>query len=337
MEVETIIDIKDVLNLLFKGGKLDKASAKSVLTKVGKGQVNQFQATALLTCFQMRPITGEELAGFREAMIDLALYIDISDLDAIDMCGTGGDGKDTFNISTTSSLVVAAAGYKVAKHGNVGSSSNCGSSNVLEFLGYELTNDYDTLRASLDKNNFCYMHAPLFHPAMRHVGAIRRGLKTKTFFNMLGPLLNPARPNHQLTGVFSLKLLELYKTVFEDMGINYSTIHSTDGYDEISLTSPFEIRSNNFDGVIAPTELGFDKNLEQSALKGGNTVADSAKILTDILAGKGTAAQEAVVCANAGFAIQCFKPQTNIMDCMAEAKEAIDSGKAIHTLRQLVH
>jgi len=329
------VNIKDALNQLFKGEKLTKKIAKSILTAVGKGQVNPHQTTALLTCFQMRPITGEELAGFREAMIELALHIDIADLDAIDMCGTGGDGKDTFNISTTSSFVVAGAGYKVAKHGNVGVSSNCGSSNVLEHLGYEMTNDYDKLRACLDRANFCYMHAPLFHPAMRHVGAIRRGLRVKTFFNMLGPLLNPARPNHQLTGVFSPTILPLYKAVFEDMGINYATVHSLDVYDEISLTSPFEVRSNNFDGVISPEDLGLE-TLNPAALKGGETIADSAKILTDVLSGKGTAAQEMAVCANAGFAIQRFKPTTDIKDCIAEAKEAIANGSAIKMLKNLV-
>lgn len=335
MSETTIVNIKDTLNQLFNGEKLSKTQAKSVLTAVGNGAVDPFQTTALLTSFQMRPITGEELAGFREAMIELALYIDISDLDAIDVCGTGGDGKDTFNISTTSAFVVAGAGYKVAKHGNVGVSSNCGSSNVLEHLGYEMTNDYDKLRACLDRANFCYMHAPLFHPAMRHVGPIRRGLKVKTFFNMLGPLLNPARPNRQMTGVFSTALLPLYKEVFEDMGIEYGVVHSTDVYDEISLTSPIEVRSKTFDGVLTPEDLGL-KTLDPAALHGGATIAASAKILTNILAGNGTVAQEMAVCANAGFAIQRFKPTADIQSCIMEAKEAIKSGKAIQTLKNLV-
>ena len=330
------INIKQTLAKLFQKEKLSKEEAKTVLTSIGKGQVNQFQITALLTCFQMRPITGEELAGFREAMIELAVHIDIKDLDAIDVCGTGGDGKDTFNISTTSSFVVAGAGYKVAKHGNVGVSSNCGSSNVLKYLGYKLTNDYDTLRACLDRANFCYMHAPLFHPAMKYVGTIRRGLNTKTFFNMLGPLLNPARPNRQLTGVFSATLLPLYKTVFEDMGIEYAAIHSIDVYDEISLTSPFEIRSNTFDGIITPEELGLER-LSHDELKGGKTIADSAKILINILEGKGTKAQQSAVCANAGFAIQRFKPETDVKDCIAEAQETIENGNAFRMLKCLLH
>ncbi len=328
-------NIKDTLNRLFNHKKLTKTEAKAVMTSVGKGEVNPFQITALLTCFQMRPITGEELAGFREAMIELALPVDFSDLEAIDIVGTGGDGKNTFNISTCSSFVVAGAGYKVAKHGNVGVSSVCGSSNVLEYLGYKMTNDYDQLRKYLDRSNFCHMHAPLFHPAMKHVGAIRRGLNTKTFFNMLGPLLNPARPTRQLSGVFSANLLPLYKAVFEDMGIEYAAVFSTDGYDEISLTSPFEIRSNTFDGVISPKELGFKRLLPES-LHGGNTIAESAKILVSILEGKGTNAQENVVCANAGFAIQRFQPSTSIADCVAEARTSIKSGNALKMLKRLV-
>ncbi|MEM1121604.1 MAG: anthranilate phosphoribosyltransferase [Bacteroidota bacterium] len=332
---EKTVNIKSTLDQLFNGEQLTKAEAKTVLTAVGHGSVDPYQTTALLTAFQMRPITGEELAGFRSAMIELALHIDISDLDAIDVCGTGGDGKDTFNISTTSAFVVAGAGYKVAKHGNVGVSSSCGSSNVLEHLGYEMTNDYDKLRANLDKANFCYMHAPLFHPAMRHVGPIRRGLQVKTFFNMLGPLLNPARPNRQMTGVFAPHLLPLYKAVFEDMGIEYGVVHSTDVYDEISLTSPIEVRTKNFDGVLQPKDLGL-KTLHASELHGGATIAESATILTNILRGKGTPAQEMAVCANAGFAIQRFQPETDLRDCVAEAKAAIASGKAFEMLRKLI-
>lgn len=334
--MEDTTNIKNTLSKLFEGEILEKREAKSVLTAVGNGKVNPFQTTALLTCFQMRPITGDELAGFREAMIELALPIDITELDAIDMCGTGGDGKDTFNISTAASFVVAGAGYKVAKHGNVGVSSNCGSSNVLEYLGYEMTNDYDKLRACLERANFCYMHAPLFHPAMRHVGKIRKDLGVKTFFNMLGPLLNPARPNHQLTGVFSAQLLPLYKAVFEDMGIQYKVVHSLDIYDEISLTSPFEIRSNKLDTQISPSDINLP-TIQPIAIKGGKTIADSARILTNILEGKGTPEQQAVVCANAGFAIQCFKPEATIQDCIEEAKESIKSGKAYKTLHALVN
>lgn len=328
-------NIKDSLNALFQQETLSKEAAKDILSAVGKGEVNEFQTTALLTCFQMRPITGEELAGFREAMIELALPIDLSDMDTIDIVGTGGDGKDTFNISTTSSLVVAGAGYKVAKHGNVGVSSICGSSNVLEHLGYKMTNNPDELRAYLDQANFCHMHAPLFHPAMKHVGNIRRGMKVKTFFNMLGPLLNPSRPKRQLVGVYAESLLPLFKTVFEDMGIEYKVIFAEDGYDEISLTGPFQVRSNRFDGTVTPADLGYQA-LDQSALHGGSTIPESAKILVSILEGSGTTAQHQVVCANAGHAIQCFKPMASLDDCIAEADHAIRGGEAIRMLKNLV-
>ena len=324
-------NIKDLLNRLFNQETLTKEEAKSALSAIGKGEVDNYQTTALLTCFQMRPITGEELAGFRAAMIELAVAIDLSDMETIDIVGTGGDGKDTFNISTTSSLVVAGAGYKVAKHGNVGVSSICGSSNVLEHLGYKMTNDPDQLRAYLERANFCHMHAPLFHPAMKHVVPIRRGLKVKTFFNMLGPLLNPSRPKRQLVGVYSERLLPLFKTVFEDMGIEYKVIFAEDGYDEISLTGPFQVRSNRFDGTVSPSHL-----FDPTELHGGDSIPASAKILVSILEGKGTPAQQSVVCTNAGYAIQCFKPTAAIEDCIAEAKEAIESGRAIQSLKNLV-
>lgn len=325
------MNIKDTLQKLFNQEQLSKAEAEEALRAIAKGEVNEFQTTALLTCFQMRPITGEELSGFRAAMIEFALPIDFSDMDTIDIVGTGGDGKNTFNISTTTSFVVAGAGYKVAKHGNVGVSSICGSSNVLEHLGYKMTNDQDQLRRYLDKANFCHMHAPLFHPAMKHVIGIRRGLKVKTFFNLLGPLLNPSRPKRQLSGVYSAAILPLYKAVFEDMGIEYKVVFAEDGYDEISLTGPFQLRSNRFDGKIIPS-----KTYSATELYGGDTIPESAAILTNILAGKGTKAQHQVVCANAGQAIQCFKPDASLTDCIAAADESIRSGQALRMLKNLV-
>lgn len=327
-------DIKGILNDLCNGVHLSKAQAYEVLTSIGQGQVNSFQIAAFLTCFQMRPITGVELAGFRAAMIDLATPIDFSDFETIDLCGTGGDGKDTFNISTISSFVVAGAGYKVAKHGNYGVSSGCGSSNVLEYLGYQFTNDQEILRRHLEMGNFCYMHAPLFHPAMRHVGPIRQALKIKTFFNMLGPLLNPSRPKRQLTGVFSPELLPLYQEVFEDMGIEYAVLHSNDGYDEISLTGSFQVFAKKGNEVVTPQALGLSQ-LSMKDLHGGHTVEDAAKIFVDILKGEGTEAQNAVVSVNAGYAIQRFKPHASIVECISEARESIYNGGAYGKLKIL--
>lgn len=329
-----IYDLKPMLNKLFAGEKLSKATAIEVLTAIGEGRVDSFQTTALLTCFQMRPITGVELSGFREAMVRLAKPIDFSDFETIDLCGTGGDGKDTFNISTISSLVVAGAGYMVAKHGNYGVSSGCGSSNVLEYLGYEFSNDQDKLRNDLECGNFCYMHAPLFHPAMRHVGPIRKGLKVKTFFNMLGPLLNPSRPKRQLTGVFSPELLPLYQEVFEDMDIEYAVLHSDDGYDEISLTSAFQVYTKRANQTILPEDLGLP-TLSQDQLHGGDTIPNAAKIFVAILRGDGTPAQVAAVSANAGYAIQRFKPSEDIKNCIDEARESISSGRAYEKLKSI--
>jgi anthranilate phosphoribosyltransferase len=325
-------DLKQVLNRLYQHERLSKGDATEILRAIGQGQVDPYQTTAFLTCFQMRPITGEELSGFRAAMIELATPINFSDFETIDLCGTGGDGKDTFNISTVSSFVVAGAGYKVAKHGNYGVSSGCGSSNVLEHLGYEFSNDQDKLRSDLERGNFCYMHAPLFHPAMRHVGLIRKGMKTKTFFNMLGPLLNPSRPKQQITGVFSAELLDLYQAVFEDIGIEYAVIHADDGYDEISLTGSFQIRSKGFNGVLSPSKINLP-TLAQSDLHGGHTVEAASEIFLSILSGKGTPAQNAVVSANAGYAIQRFKPHQSINDCIQEAQEAITSQAGLKALK----
>lgn len=327
-------ELKQVLNRLYHHEQLSKAEATEILRAIGQGRVDPFQTTAFLTCFQMRPITGAELSGFRAAMIELATPIDFSDLDTIDLCGTGGDGKDTFNISTVSSFVVAGAGYKVAKHGNYGVSSGCGSSNVLEHLGYRFSNDQNQLRSDLDRGNFCYMHAPLFHPAMRHVGPIRKGMKTKTFFNMLGPLLNPSRPKHQITGVFSSELLDLYQSVFEDMDIEYAVLHADDGYDEISLTGSYQIRTKRYNGALTPSDVNLPKLIEAD-LHGGHTVEAASEIFISILSGKGTAAQNAVVSANAAYAIQRFEPSRSIVECIAEAQESISSQAGLRCLKKV--
>ena len=327
-------NIKSSLNRLISGEILSKEECKDILTSIGKGEVNEYQTTALLTAYQMREITGAELSGFREAMIDLALHIDLSEFDTIDLCGTGGDGKNTFNISTLSSIVVAGAGYKVAKHGNVGKSSVSGSSNVLEHFGYTFSNDVNKLRTDLDQNNFCYMHAPLFHPAMKYVGAIRRGLGIGTFFNMLGPLLNPSRPKRQISGVWAPFILPLYETVFKDMGSEFAVIHADDGYDEISLTSGFTLVSNQGKSHITPKDLN-QNHISESDIYGGDSPQDAADIFLKILKGEGTAPQNAVIHVNAGYAIQRFKPESNILYCIEEAKESLESGKALEVLNGL--
>jgi anthranilate phosphoribosyltransferase len=325
-------NIKDYLNRLFKQEFLTKAESKEILLEIGNGNVEPHQTAALLSCYQMRAITGEELSGFREAMIDLCKPIDFVREDIIDIVGTGGDGKNTFNISTLTSFVVAGAGYKVAKHGNKGVSSPCGSSNVLEHLGYRFSNDYDKLKADLDRANFCFFHAPFFHPAMKEVVPIRKALQVKTFFNVMGPLLNPAQPMQQFSGVYHESILPLYEKVFSDMGINFAVVYAHDGYDEISLTDDFTIITNQGTQIYTPEDLGFRK-IKSEDLFGGDTVEEAATIFKTILRGKGTTSQNNVVIVNAAFAIQCFDQQKSIESCLNEAKESLESGKAFDKLQ----
>jgi len=320
-------NISDYLNRLFNKEVLDKKEAKNILSSIAKGEVDPHQTTALMTAYQMRAITGAELSGFREAMIEVATPIDFSDLDTIDIVGTGGDGKNTFNISTVSSFVVAGAGYKVAKHGNKGVSSPCGSSNVLEYLGYTFSNDYDKLRQDIETANFCFFHAPFFHPAMKQVVPIRKALQVKTFFNIMGPLLNPSNPKHQFSGVYAEHILPLYKDVFEDMGIKYGIVYSHDGYDEISLTDKFTIINNHGTKTYNTTDLGLQA-VSPDDLFGGNTVEEAAHIFTSILDGKGTQQQNQVVLTNAAFCIQIFKPEQSFEICYNEAKQSLLNGSA---------
>ncbi len=325
-------NIKEYLNRLFKQEILTKADTKEILTQIGNGNVEPHQTAALLSCYQMRPVTGEELSGFREAMIDLCTPIDFVREDIIDIVGTGGDGKNTFNISTVSSFVVAGAGYKVAKHGNKGVSSPCGSSNVLEHLGYTFSNEYDKLKGDLDRANFCFFHAPFFHPAMKEVVPIRKALQVKTFFNVMGPLLNPAQPMQQFSGVYAKAILPLYEKVFTDMGTNFGVVYAHDGYDEISLTGEFTVVTSQGSQVYSPEDIGFAK-VNPEDLFGGETVEEAATIFKTILNRKGSESQNNVVIANAAFAIQCYDQQKSIESCISEAKASLESGKAFEKLQ----
>lgn len=283
----------------------------------------------------MRSITVQELLGFRDAMLDLCLRIDLDEYDVMDLCGTGGDGKDTFNISTLSSFIVAGAGQQVAKHGNNGVSSICGSSNLLAYLGYEFTNDRHKLVEILEKSNICFLHAPLFHPAMKNVASVRKELGIKTFFNMLGPMVNPTFLKKQIVGVFNLELARLYSYLYQQTEASYYILHSLDGYDEVSLTGPFKMIGRNNEGEILPTELGFDY-VNPEHLAGGKTVEASAKIFMNILEGRGTKAQNDVVIANAGVALHCARPNLQMEDAMAQARESLESGKALNTLKTFI-
>jgi len=327
--------MKRLLNKLFEHQTLSEQDAYSVLTRIGKGDLNHSQIAAFLTVYLMRNISVEELTGFRNALLDLCLKVDLSDFNTIDVCGTGGDGKDTFNISTLSAFVIAGAGYKVAKHGNYGVSSSCGSSNVLEHLGYEFTNNESILKSQLDDANFCMMHAPLFHPAMKNVGPIRKELGIKTFFNMLGPLVNPSTPKNQLVGVFNLEIARIYNYLLQSSDKKYTILHSLDGYDEISLTGKFKAISNSGDQLLTPEKIGF-KTQKQEDIFGGETVKDAANIFLNVLNNKCTAEQKNAVLANSSFAIQCFEQNKTLAECTSIAQESIDSGKAYQSLKTLI-
>lgn len=326
--------MKAILNRLINHESISSEEAKEVLVNISKGAYNQSQIASFLTVYMMRNITLQELKGFREALLDLCIPVDLSDYNTIDLCGTGGDGKDTFNISTLASFVTAGAGIHVAKHGNYGVSSACGSSNVMEYLGVKFSNNPDFLKSSIEKAGICILHAPLFHPAMKNVAPIRRELGVKTFFNMLGPMVNPAFPNNQMVGVFNLELLRLYAYLYQNTNINYSIVHALDGYDEISLTGNTKIVTNRQEQMLSPQDLGLD-NLDQNSIHGGNSIESAAKIFIDVINGHGTEAQQNVVCANAGLAIATVKGVSH-REGFELAKESLISGKAKKSLETLI-
>ncbi|WP_321515990.1 anthranilate phosphoribosyltransferase [Marinifilum fragile] len=328
--------MKNILQHLFEHKSLKQEEAKEVLIQITKGEFNEFQITSFLTAFMMRSITVEELTGFREALLELGIPVDLSEYNGVDLCGTGGDGKNTFNISTLASFVVAGAGEMVTKHGNYGVSSLSGSSNVMEELGYQFKSKEEDLKRDLDKAGICFLHAPLFNPAMKNIAPIRRNLGVRTFFNMLGPLVNPSRPKHQIVGVFDLELARLYQYLLQQTDSKYTIIHGVDGYDEVSLTDKVKLIGNGMEELLEPEELGYRK-LNPSELYGGESVAQAAKIFTDILKGEGTDAQNAVVTRNAGLAIHCLHPEISRGDAIARAVESLESGKAYEVLKKLTN
>ncbi|MGO1521175.1 MAG: anthranilate phosphoribosyltransferase, partial [Sphingobacterium sp.] len=323
--------MKKILAHLLEYKSFTRKEAYDILTNIATGKFDSHQIAAFMTIYGMRSIRVEELGGFRDAMYDLCHQVAFDGYELIDMCGTGGDGKNTFNISTVASFIVAGAGYHVAKHGNVGVSSGCGSSNVMEYLGYRFTDDRDILQRQLDEANICFLHAPFFHPAMKTVAPIRRALGVKTFFNMLGPLTNPANPKFQSVGVFNLELARLYTYLYQNTDKQYSIIHALDGYDEISLTGDFKIINNQGEHYHTVSELGFSP-LEPTDLAGGETVEQAAKIFRTIIEGRGTKAQNEVVLSNAAFAIRTFHPEQSFADAYHQAEESLVSGKALSSL-----
>lgn len=325
--------MKEILNRLIKYKTLSEVESRDILIKISNGELNNSQISSFLTVYMMRNITLQELKGFKDALLELCIKVDLKEFDTIDLCGTGGDGKDTFNISTLASFVTAGSGCKVAKHGNYGVSSGCGSSNVLESLGIKFTNDYDILKKAIDKSGICFLHAPLFHPAMKNVAPIRKELGMKTFFNMLGPLVNPSMPEKQIVGVFNLELARIYNYLLQKTDKKYSIIYSLDGYDEISLTNDTKIYSNSSEKNYSSKEFGLE-NINPDEIKGGIDIPSSSKIFMNVLNGNGSESQNNVVCANAGVAISTSK-SISISEGFEAAKESLKSGKALDSFNKL--
>lgn len=325
--------MKETLKYLFEHKTLGKEDAKFVLTNIAGGKYNDAEIAAFISVYIMRSITVEELSGFRDALLELCTPVDLSDFNTIDVCGTGGDEKNTFNISTLTSFIVAGAGEKVAKHGNYSVSSACGSSNVLEYFGYKFSSDADTLKRELDRCNICFLHAPLFNPAMKNVAPVRRSLRIKTFFNMLGPMVNPSFPKNQMVGVFNLELARMYGYLYQTTDKNYAILHDLAGYDEISLTDRTKMITNREDKIIRPADLGI-KSITQSDIYGGKSVKESAEIFLKVLQGEGTEAQTNVVCANAGLAISVVN-QSSHQEGFELAKESLLGKKALNTFKKL--
>ncbi|MDI1256915.1 MAG: anthranilate phosphoribosyltransferase [Flavobacterium sp.] len=326
--------MKTILESLFKHKTLTKDEAKQVLTDIALAKYNPTQIASFLTVFIMRNITLEELRGFREALLHLCHKIDLSAYNPMDVCGTGGDGKNTFNISTLTSFVVAGAGIPVAKHGNYGVSSISGSSNVLETLGVVFQTNEAILKQQIAETNICFLHAPLFHPAMKAVGPIRKELGIKTFFNMLGPLVNPAFPKIQMTGVFSLELARMYQYLLQEENSQYTVIYGLDGFDEVTLTDTTKLITNNGERFIQAKDFGL-KKIIFSELYGGATLEEAAAIFTTIINGKGSESQNNVVLVNAALAIQTYCPNLNFQEAFDKAKESLFGLKAQHSFNRL--
>ncbi len=327
--------MKNILSHLFEYRLLSKEQSKDMLIGISTGKYSTSEIASFLTIYAMRSITVEELEGFRDAMLELCLAIDLSAYDPIDVCGTGGDGKDTFNISTLSCFVVAGAGQKVAKHGNHGVSSLCGSSTVLEYLGAKFTNDKSVLERKIDEAGVCFLHAPLFHPAMKNVAPVRRELGVKTFFNMLGPMVNPVSPQKQLVGVFSLELARLFAYLYQQTDKQFLVLHALDGYDEASLTGAFKIITAHSEQILTPADLGL-QTLRSDDLSGGKTVEASAKIFMDVLNDSATASQKQAVLANAALALHCANPSWSLLESVEVARESLESKKALKSFKKLI-
>lgn len=327
--------MKQILYKLFEHQYLGRDEARTILQNITQGKYNDVQVASLITVFLMRNISVEELCGFRDALLEMRVPVDLSDFAPIDIVGTGGDGKNTFNISTASCFTVAGAGFPVVKHGNYGATSVSGASNVMEQHGVKFTSDVDQLRRSMEKCNIAYLHAPLFNPALKAVAPVRKALAVRTFFNMLGPLVNPVLPAYQLLGVYNLPLLRLYTYTYQASNTKFAVVHSLDGYDEISLTNDFKVATSDHEKIYTPESLGYAR-CKEADLDGGQTPEDAAKIFDAIMNNTATEAQKNVVVVNSAFAIHVMCPEKPIEECIALAKESLESGRALATLKKFI-
>jgi anthranilate phosphoribosyltransferase len=327
--------MKKILQYLFEYKTLSREMAREVLMNISVGMYNDSEMAAFITVFLMRSITIDELHGFRDALLELCVRVELPGYDLVDIVGTGGDGKNTFNISTLSCFIVAGTGQKVAKHGNYGASSISGASNVMEQLGYKLKADQGQLKKEVDQANICFMHAPLFHPALKTVGPIRKNLGVRTFFNMLGPMVNPAFPKFQLVGVYNLEMARIYNYLLQQTEGRYTIIHSLDGYDEISLTGDTKVISNEGEKIMTPEQLG-KRMVDPADIYGGNSAQEAAKIFVKILNREGSWAQNAVVLANAAMALYCTGVYSDYPNAYQAAVESLDGGAAYRALETLI-
>jgi len=327
--------MKHILNRLFEHQYLSSDEAANIMVNIGQGKYNENQIAAFISVFLMRSITVDELAGFQKALLDMCHRVDLSEFDPIDIVGTGGDEKNTFNISTLSCIVLAGAGYKVSKHGNYGATSVSGSSNAMEQHGVKFTTDVDKLRRSIDETNLAYLHAPLFNAALKTVAPVRKSLAVRTFFNLMGPLVSPVIPRRQCLGVYNLKMARLYDYTYQQTGVDFAIIHSLDGYDELSLTGDMKIIRNSGEEVVRPSDLGF-QTVCQEDLFGGDTVEKASELFDSVLENKCTDAQKNVVLANSAVAIQVIRPGLSFAEAVAEARESLESGRALGNFKKFL-
>lgn len=318
--------MKRYLEIIMDKEYFSGETASNFIHAIGENTISDVEIAAILSGIQFRGVALEELDGFREALLERALKPELDTEQCIDVCGTGGDGKDTFNISTTTALVLAAMGYKVIKHGNYGVSSSCGSSNVLESLGFRFTTNNSQLANNLKKTNICFLHAPLFHPTLKNVAPVRKQMGVRTIFNSLGPLVNPVQPTHQLTGTYSLELAKMYQHLLRPNRKAFSVVYAMDGYDEITLTDTTRVLSKNNDSLVSAANFGLNP-ITPAALSSGGTIDKAAGILLSIIRGEGTSVQTEVVAANVATAIQTIQPDSSVKDAFQEAHQFIRSGQ----------